>query len=178
MKRFVHIAATTALTLSLASVVLGPVVTASASGGGFDQYGFNNSARVFNGTASSWCQGKLGWTKSACDTYMGLYANDQLIMKWNAAWDACNLAGQTDVACAGATLTNEWNGMVPNGSGATEHIKIVWYSQTGCGADYTALPDGGYCIWGDYEAIMDQWMSNGVHTVWGFATPNGFGLAR
>jgi hypothetical protein len=178
VKRFVQWAAAATLAISLTPVVLGSVVSASATGGGFDQFGYNNSAPVFNGTGSSWCQGKLGWDKATCVAYMFPYANDQLIMKWNAAWDACNLIGQTNAACTGATLTNEWNGMVPGGSGTTEHLKFVWYSQNGCGVDYTRLPDGGYCIWNDYEVIIDQGMASGVHTWWGFATPNGFGLIR
>jgi len=47
---------------------------------GFDQFGYNITARLFNGTGSSWCQGKLRWTQSQCDSYMGAYANDKLIM--------------------------------------------------------------------------------------------------
>lgn len=177
MRRLAQFAASAMLVMMVAPAVAG-VPSASATGGGFDQYGYNNSARIFNGTGSSWCQGKLHLDKTTCDNLMAQYANDQLIMKWNAAWDACNVAGQTNAACSGATLTNEWNGMVPGGSGTTDHLKIVWYSQNGCGADYSLLADGGYCIWGDYEVIMDQGMFNGVHTVWGFASPNGFGARK
>ncbi len=52
---------------------------------GFDQYGYNDKARVFVGTGSSWCQGKFGWTQSVCVAYLGDYANDKLVMKWNKA---------------------------------------------------------------------------------------------
>lgn len=144
---------------------------------GFDQYGYNDRARIFVGTGSSWCQGKLSMTKTECDAYMGAYANDKLVMKWNKTWDECNTSF-TDKVCKGATLTNEWNGNVPGGSGDTEHFKAVWYSQAGCGADGTKLPDGGYCIWGSYEVIMDHGQVDGQREVWAHAKPNGFGVQR
>ncbi len=56
-----------------AAVALGTVATmaipsspAFASGGGFNSYGYNYSARIFNGTASSWCQA-FGNSKASCD---------------------------------------------------------------------------------------------------------------
>ena len=154
---------------------------AATGGGGFDQYGYNYGARVFNGTGGSWCEKKYSVNAATCatDAYMGKYAKDKLIMKWNARWDECNVAnsnGTNDSStCSGATLTNEWNGNVPGGSGDTEHFKAVWYGPCTEGA---TLPDGGKCIWGQYETIMDQGMSEGVHTVWTQATPAGFGVSR
>lgn len=152
-------------------------VANAASGSGFDQYGYNDTARIFVGTGSSWCQGTLGMTKDQCDTYMAPYQNDSLVMKWNAAWDACNAAGNDSAAaCAGATLTNEWNGKVPGGSGDTEHFKAIWVGSAGESSSYWR--PGGYLIWGNYEAVMDQGMSGGTHTWWAHATPNGFGVAH
>jgi len=146
---------------------------------GFDEFGYNNKARIFNGTGSSWCQGKLKMSEAACDEYMEAYAKDKLIMKWNAAWDTCNEANKTEAnnasTCSGATLTNEWNGNVPGGSGDTEHFKAVW-SQS-CWEE-KGPTNGGECIWGQYETIMDQGMSSGVHTVWTKATPTGFGVYK
>ena len=52
-----------------------------------------------------------------------------------------------------AWTDNEWNGM-SGGSGAVWHYKIVWVDL--CGADYTPLANGGYCIWGQFEVLMDQ----------------------
>jgi hypothetical protein len=160
------------------SLSLALVGAANAASGnhGFDEFGYNNSARVFVGTGSSWCQGKLGMSKTDCDDYMGAYANDQLVMKWNAAWDACNDAGNNDVdACLGATLTNEWNGNVPGGSGETEHFKCIWVGSEGESSPY--YRDGGYVIWNNYEAIMDQG-KYADHTNWvaAHALPSGFGV--
>ena len=103
------------------------------------------------------------------------YANDHLVMKWNAAWDACNANGFNDPAyCAGAWTTNEWNGMVPGGSQWTDHIKIIWVGSAAINSSYWI--DGGYSIWDNYEAILDQGMAPGhVRLVYAFARPNGLG---
>lgn len=148
-----------------------PASPAFASGGGFNSYGYNYSARIFNGTGSSWCQA-FGSSKASCDTSMYPYQNDQLIMKWNAAWDACNANGDDNPTyCAGAWVTNEWNGMVPNGSQITEHVKIIWVGSSGQSSSYWRA--GGYLIWKNYEAIQDQGMADHTHYVNAFAVPNG-----
>lgn len=89
-------------------LVLSFGVTVLAKGGGFDEFGYNDRARIFVGPAD-------GVDRDLDGTVWGdsTYANDRLVMKWNQAWDACNEAGNDDEeACAGAWVTNEWNGMV------------------------------------------------------------------
>lgn len=142
----------------------------SAGNGGFNQFGYNYTARIFNGPAD-------GVDKSLDGTVWGdpTYANDHLVMKWNAAWDACNVE-QTPASCTGAWTDNEWNGKVSGGSGQIWHYKIKWVGP--CGADYTVLPDGGYCIWGQYEVVMDQGQDPNVgpgHLWFAHARPNGYG---
>jgi hypothetical protein len=158
----------------VAAVVFVLALPMAAAAGGFDQYGYNDSAHVFVGTGSSWCQGKLGWDQTTCDAYMGVYANDKLVMKWNAAWDACNAAGNDNAsACAGAWLLNEWNGKAPGGSGQVWHYKIIWVGSAGASSPYWL--DGGYSIWGNYEVIMDQGFDPNVgpgHMWFAHATPN------
>lgn len=139
---------------------------------GFDEFGYNNIARNFVGTGSSWCQGKIGWNKDTCDDYMGVYANDKIVMKWNEAWDNCNDLN-TPEACAGAWTDNEWNGR-KDGSGEVWHYKIKWIGS--CGSDYTLLDDGGYCLWGSYEVVMDQGIVDGEHIWLTKALPNGYGV--
>ncbi|KKS95114.1 MAG: hypothetical protein UV71_C0012G0035 [Microgenomates group bacterium GW2011_GWC1_43_13] len=255
-------------------LVIVPATTAFAGGNGFDQYGYNDNGNIFNGPASGWCL--AGGQAANC---MGVYSNDNLIMKWNEAWDACNDAGNNDPAvCAGAWTSNEWNGAFPGGSGEVWHYKIIWvgaatwnltgnwglnfvstkypgtYAHTltvaadgsaigaSTGNTYTAavsvagntvtivatyLPgsgaypytytangtisaagtiingtwtatdgdngtwysttgnavldegsywkNGGYRIWGNYEVVMDQGMSDGAHYWLTHATPNGYG---
>ena len=65
------------------------------------------------------------------------------------------------------------NGKVPGGSGEIWHYKYQWVGS--CGADYTPLPDGGYCILGQFEVIMSQGTVANVH-IWDIhAIPAGYG---
>lgn len=183
MKRYLRIFASSAMVFGVAllGTVATPIGAGAASGGGFDQYGYNYTARVFNGTYSSWCAHRQ-WSTSDCAAYFegnggsAATVNDQLIMKWNAAWDACNKQPSA-TTCAGAWEDNEVNGMVPGGDGTVWHYKIVYSSS--CSIGVASLTDGGYCIWngigGGYEVIMDQGTSNGVHTSNALAIPNGYG---
>jgi hypothetical protein len=179
MKRYTRILVSAALLFGTASLglVVSPL-TAGASGG-FDQYGYNNGARIFNGTYAQWCAAE-GISSTSCVDYTFGSVNDLLIMKWNAAWDACNASYSTNpsgdpAACTGAWLDNESNGNVPGGSGYVWHYKIV-YSST-CASDGTPS-NGGYCVWGNYEVIMDQGTFGGVHTFNNLATPNGYGAYK
>ncbi len=162
------------LTITGASIfgLLGVVAVSAA--GGFDQYGYNDTARVFNGTGSSWCQGKLGLTEAQCDAYMAPYAADRLVMKWNAEWDRGNAEGWSDPDGYDAWTSNEWNGRVPGGSGETWHYKMVWVGA--CGADGTPLPNGGYCIWGQFAVILSHGTAGGEHIWDAHAVPAGYGV--
>jgi len=150
--------------------VLG-IATVAFSAGGFDEFGYNRTARIFNGPASGWCL-----QRSAPADCLGVYSNDNLTMKWNAEWDRGNAEDWTDPNGYDAWENNEWNGAMPGGSGAVWHYKIVWVGP--CGSDGTPLPDGGYCIWGQFEVLMDQGLdpSFGPGHLWfALATPNGYG---
>ena len=145
------------------------VVPASAAGG-FDQYGYNDTARIFNGTGSSWCL--AGGQAANC---LGIYSPDKLVMKWNAEWDRGNAEGWLNPPYA-AWENNEWNGMVPGGSQAVWKYKIVWVGDYV--ADPSLIPVGGYGIWGQFATIMDQGKdpSYGPGHIWfAHATPNGYG---
>ena len=136
---------------------------------GFNQFGYNDTARIFNGTGSSWCLG--GGQAAGC---MGAYSNDKLIMKWNEAWDLCNDNGYDDPAyCAGAWTSNEWNGKVKGGSGEVWHYKMIWVGSQGEDSPY--WKEGGYSIWGNYEVLMDQGTSGGEHIWFAHAKPTGYG---
>ena len=94
-------------------------------------------------------------------------------MKWNAEWDRGN-AEHWNSPPYRAYLDNEWNGNVPGGSGYTEHFKVVWVGA--CGAEFAPLANGGYCIWGQFEAIFDRGMDP-THSPWilAHANPAGYG---
>jgi hypothetical protein len=143
----------------------------TVSDNGFDQWGYNRTARIFSGTGLSWCLGK-GYSQSYCESAYGLWLNDKLVMKWNAEWDRGNAENWANPPYD-AWLNNQWNGAGQNGSGEVWHYKIVWYGS--CGADYTPLPNGGYCIWGQFATIMDQGTSDGEHYWFAHGLPTGYG---
>ena len=136
-----------------------------------DRSGYNWTARIFNGTAMQWCMEKIG-DETWCLSFLGETANDKLIMKWNAEWDRGNAENWSNPPYA-AWENNNWNGKVPGGSGDVWHYKIVWVGP--CGADGTVLPNGGYCIWGQFEVLTDHGTLDGVHTWFAHAKPSGYG---
>jgi len=138
---------------------------------GFDEFGYNNTARIFNGTGYGWCAGKYGWTAEQCEGYLGIYAGDKIVMKWNAEWDRGNADGWKSPPYK-AWTDNEWNGM-KGGSGSVWHYKISWYGPCTEGATF---PEGGYCIWGQFKVLMDQGtLPEGGHEWWAKSTPAGYG---
>lgn len=139
--------------------------------GGFDQFGYNRTARIFNGTGSSWCS-----ARGAAANCLGIYSPDKLVMKWNAEWDRGNAEGWTDPNGYAAWEDNEWNGNVKGGSGAVWHYKIKW--DKGCTDNGVPSMSGAYCIWGQFATIMDQGKdpSYGPGHFWfAHASPNGYG---
>ncbi|MEK7063694.1 MAG: hypothetical protein AAB955_03330 [Patescibacteria group bacterium] len=142
----------------------------AAVGGGYDQWGYNRTARIFNGTGATWCTGK-----SLPADCMGVYSPDKLVMKWNAEWDRGNAEGWANPPYD-AWIDNEWNGKgAKDGSGAVWHYKIKWVGD--CVADPTLLPDGSYCVWGQFATIMDQGVDPSAgpgHTWFAHAKPNGY----
>lgn len=163
---------TIAILALMAIFVLSAFVPGASAAGGFDQYGYNDTARIFNGTGQSWCEAK-GLSSAWCASYLGSSANDKLVMKWNAEWDRGNAEGWTD-SNYNAWTDNEWNGMTPNGDQSVWHYKIKWVGA--CGPDGTTLADGGYCIWGQFDVVMDQGtVKQDGHYSFALASPNGYG---
>lgn len=135
---------------------------------GFDLLGYNRCAGIFRGPADGvdgTLDGKV-WGDAT-------YAKDHLVMKWNAEWDRGNLEGWIDPNGYAAWEDNEWNGKVPGGSGEVWHYKIVWVGA--CGALGTVLPDGGYCLWGQFEVIFSHGTSANEHFWETHARPAGYG---
>jgi hypothetical protein len=133
---------------------------------GFDVFGYNYTARIFSGVAD-------GVDRVLDGTVWGdaTYANDYLVMKWSQAWDDARFHNEpwtTD-----AWVMNEWVGMRPDGSREVWHYKIQWIGN--CGSNGTLLPDGGYCIWRQFEVLMDQGTSPDGHVWYAHAVPNGYG---
>ncbi|NIO23193.1 MAG: hypothetical protein GTN38_04175 [Candidatus Aenigmarchaeota archaeon] len=159
-------------------LVLGAIAVAlvlaigTVAAGGFDDAGYNRKARVFVGTGWSWCMDKIG-DEAWCTAYLGPYADDMLLMKWNSEWDRGNEEGWSNPPYR-AWLSNEWNGMVPGGSGETWHYMYKWIGLP-CDDTNPNWEEGGYCIWGQFEVIMSHGTYDGGHLWDAHATPAGYG---
>jgi hypothetical protein len=135
---------------------------------GFDEFGYNYDARIFVGPAD-------GVDRVLDGAVWGdpTYANDLLVMKWNAEWDRGNAEDWKNPPYA-AWEDNEWNGAVPGGSGEVWHYKIIWVGSELENSPYWR--DGGYAIWDQFEVIMDQGTSDGEHIWYTHAIPCGYGV--
>lgn len=167
MKKFLKTALVSAIVIFVTLCFTAPIFGAP---GGFDEFGYNYKARIFNGTGESW-----SLAKGLPDDYLGIYSKDKLIMKWNAEWDRGNDENWKEPPYD-AWENNEWNGNVKGGSGAVWHYKIVWVG------DYTAdpslIPEGAYGIWGQFATTMDHGKdpSYGPGHLWfAHAMPTGYG---
>lgn len=157
-------ACTTIQSGNLVNSVGAPITT------GYDQWGYNYQARLFNGTY--------------CDSYRDApwcheYADINLSMKWNDAWlsnKSCDTDGLLDrhygfstYKGSGAWLTNHMSGVNSDGSKWTYFTKIVavpldainkggtWYTAEGVKI--------GPAIWGDFATVqtVSNDPSNGEH---------------
>ncbi len=142
---------------------------------GFDQYGYNRCAHIFNGTYGGWCaQHGQG---PDCG---GVQGSTTLVMKWNEEWDRGNATNWNE-GPYDAWEDNEAKGAYLDGTTFSEHFKTKW--DAGCVAvttpadpmGYTYRPDGGKCIWGQFLVLMDQGKEDGQHMWWAKLSPAGYG---
>lgn len=153
--------------LAIVALTATTVFADKPANAGFDEFGYNYQARLFVGSAD-------GVDKNLDKKVWGdpTYANDHLVMKWNEEWDRGKAEGWSKPPYY-AWENNEWNGAVPNGSGEVWHYKIIWVGTELQNSPY--WKEGGYGIWGQFEVIMDQGTSDGVHTWSTHAVPTGYG---
>lgn len=145
---------------------------------GYDQFGYNYQAHIFNGTydSSDRVLDGLYWGDPASADY----ADDSLIMKWSDPWLAnvdCNGDGKLDrgLGTAGWSTntsegwtTNQINGDYTNATGLhkyTQFDKIVWVG-----------PGGS--LWGEYQIVQDVLndSAGGFHGLQYKVGAPGFGL--
>lgn len=144
---------------------------------GYDQFGYNYQAHMFNGTydSSDRVLDGLYWGNPASTDY----ADDGLIMKWSDAWLAnvdCDGNGKLDRGLVGGIvggiskgwLTNQNNGDYTDIDGVhhyTYFSKIVWVG-----------PGGS--LWGQYESIQEVYNdpAGGFHGLQLKVGAPGFGL--
>jgi len=182
MKRIVSVIFSVFMVIVFASMVAAATCQTIQSGAllnsagetietGFDIWGYNYQARLFNGTYcdayrdAAWCQP---------------WANDELAMKWNDAWlsnQDCDGDGKLDrhlgfasYIGSGAWLTNHQKGTYLDGNGKRQRweyfVKIVAAPsdaiQSG-GIVYAA--DGseiGPVIWGEFAVIQEVYNDTGT----------------
>lgn len=145
---------------------------------GYDQFGYNYQAHMFNGTydSSDRVLDGLYWGDPASADY----ADDSLIMKWSDPWLAnvdCNGdhkldRGLIDGVVGGTSkgwLTNQNNGDYTDGNGNLQHYtyfsKIVW---TGPGSP----------LWGAYTIVEEVYNdpAGGLNGLQSKVGAPGFGL--
>jgi hypothetical protein len=155
------------VSVSASAVILGSMAVPALAAGGFDQFGYNYKARVFVGAAD-------GVDKTLDGTVWGnpTYANDHLVMKWNAEWDRGNAENWSNPPYQ-AWEDNEWNGK-KDGSGEVWHYKIVWVGSALESSPYWKA--GGYPVWGQFEVLMDQGTDATGHFWFARGVPNGYGV--
>jgi len=163
------------LFIFLAGVVVGLLIAVGIKGSvlgkktdtGFDEFGYNYSARIFNGKAD-------GVDRELDNAVWGdpTYANDHLVMKWSKGWDEARFHG----AAWGpdAWEDNEWNGKVPDGSGEVWHYKISWVGDGGESSPYWR--EGGHAIWGQFEVLLSQGTVDNGHFWDAHSNPSGYGM--
>jgi hypothetical protein len=159
------------------------VAPAFGKGTGFDQYGYNDTARVFVGSVWSWALAGNGGNEVATKTFLdgwwdgsshsiSFYEQQGITMKWNAEWDRGNAEGWTASYYAAWTI-NEYHGVNMDGTHWTWHYKIVWVGSALEGSPHWR--PGGYAIWEQFEVIMDMGTDAGVHYWYAHVAPNGLG---
>ncbi len=155
----------------LVGFILGAVVNQRmgflvAADTGFDAFGYNYTARLFNEAADGVdrvLDGKV-WGDPT-------YAKDKLGMKWSKAWHNARF-GTASWTCD-AWTDNEWNGKVPGGSGDVWHYKIAWVGPEL--QNSSCWRSGGSPIWGQFEVIFSQGTVANQHFWDVHANPVGYG---
>ena len=170
MKWFSIVAGVAALSLACSDQPVVPEGPNFSQAGtqGFDEFGYNYTARIFVGAAD-------GVDRTLDGTVWGdpTYAQDHLKMSWSKAWDDARFHGAAWTC--DAFEDNQWNGQVPGGSGEVWHYRIIW---VGPGPKLDESPcwrEGGYAIWGQFEVIMSHGTVANQHFWDAHAVPTGFG---
>ena len=132
--------------ISILLVSIGFVMAA-----GFDEFGYNYKANMFNGR---YCDNDRVIGGDYCDV--------NLIMKWSDEWlnenrVRCEGTPQEGIsACEGSWLTNHQSGTNEDGTKWTYFVKIVYPRGGVVDVDTDGIDDntGGSIIWGSYVIIQ------------------------
>jgi len=166
----VHIIILSIASLLLFSIFLVQNSTTSRSksgNNGFDEFGYNYTARTFNGSAD-------GVDRNLDKTVWGdpAYANDKIKMTWSKAWDDARFNGKPWTC--DAWEDNQWNGKFPDASGEIWHYRIVWVGPEL--KESSCWREGGSPIWDQFEVIFSQGTVGNEHFWDVHASPAGYGV--
>jgi len=137
-----------AIILGCAVILVGTMVSLGMAGGGFDEYGYNYNARLFNGLGAN-----ADRNFEPEGLYWDYYVDDShLVMKWSKGWDEARFHdGEWGPGC---WENNQWVGKYEGSDGKqhtwTYYCMIVWIGD----AD---LPEGAIRIWGSFAIIHQVW---------------------
>lgn len=165
---------------------------------GYDAWGYNYQAHMFNGWYWNYSRPDVPWTKETLEA--AGKSTTWLVMKWSDEWLSskdCNNDGKLDrgyscdpinagsSACHGAWETNHQSGVNEDGSHWVYFVKIahpgddavkvgsMWYTADG--------EEIGSVIWGAYARILQisndpAYDEHGVLNKW--EAPTGFGFYK
>jgi hypothetical protein len=151
---------------------------------GYDEYGYNYQAHMFNGYFSNYNRPEIPWTK---DNIENAPDDSWLMMKWSDTWlsnQDRNGDGNLDrgigpdydsSAADGAWLTNHQRGVDENGKKWTYFVKIVYPTGGPVDVDpYDGYDDntGGEIIWGAYIIVKEVFSGSGSEN---YVKPQGWG---
>lgn len=166
---------------------------------GYDKWGYNYQAHIFNGLYWNSSRPDVPWTKETLEA--AGKSTTWLVMKWSDTWlsnkdcnddgkldrgYACNPGNPISSACEGSWVTNHQSGECVNDDGKTckwtYFVKIVYPPGGSVDADNDGYDDntGGSIIWTSYVRI--QQVSNdpcvGEHGKIFAVEPTGFGAYK
>lgn len=145
---------------------------------GYDPYGYNYQAHIFNGTYDSSDRSNDGKYYGST----GDFVDDSLIMKWNDAWLAnvdCDSDGKLDRGLVDGVvggislgwLTNQNEGDYDSDSNGTQDAHYTYFSKI------VWVGPGG-SLWNEYEVIEEVYNdpAGGYHGLLSKVGAPGFGL--
>jgi hypothetical protein len=150
---------------------------------GFDEYGYNYNAHMFNGYYYNYLRPEIPWTKDNID---GAPSDTWLMMKWSDSWlsnqdrngdgklDRGNEEPYLSSAADGAWLTNHMRGKNENGKKWTYFVKIVYPTGGVIDENNDGYDDNtdGEIIWGAFIIVKEVESGSGCYN---HIKPEGWG---
>lgn len=172
-------------------ILVGMMVGPGMAKGGFDEYGYNYNARIFNGLAENWFRQQIGvpaWQEGDPYEY-GAWGPAHLVMKWDKLWDNARFgpddikgSGDESKWASGAWCTNHWRWTDPD----TGEVWVWYYRIVVAPLDPPPSDDAEDIKWGhpiaEDDTVLCFWaifrVESGTGPFVGPAQPNGPGAYK